>query len=122
MESAEMNQPDASDPLETMLHEATPRIADDGFSARVMVAVDTGRRRARIRLASMIVGGATGLVVAAGAGAFGPGAAHVSTNLQRSFAEVAALAANPAVVVAALIIIAALIYVFRSNASDASAR
>lgn len=122
MEPANLDHPGAGDPLDKLLREATPRIEDRGFSTGVMAAVDADRQRARFRLWFMLAGGATGLAVAAAAGAFGSGMADVSADLQRSFADVAALAANPAVAIAGVIIVAALIYVFRRHESDASLR
>jgi hypothetical protein len=122
MEPANLNHRGSGDPLEQFLREPPPRIADHGFSTRVMAAVDVSRRRTRMRLALMIIGAAAGVAVAAAAGAFGPGAAHVSTDLQRSLAELAALAANPHVVVAGFVIIAAVVYVFRGDKRDASAQ
>jgi hypothetical protein len=122
MEPAPVNPPEADDPLETFLRDATPRVADHGFSTRVMVALDADRRRARIRLCSMVIGGATGLAIATAAGAFGADTAHVFGDLQRSFSEIAGLAANPSVMIAAFVIIAALIYVFRRGESDLTSR
>jgi hypothetical protein len=122
MEPASVNPPEADDPLETLLREATPRIPDHGFSSRVMAAVDVDRRRARIRLCSMLVGGATGLGIATAAGAFGVDTAHAFSDLQRSFFEIASLAANPSVMIATIVIVAALIYVFRRGESDLRSR
>ena len=121
MEPAPVNRSDADDRLETLLRD-TPRIADHGFSARVMAAVDADRRRARIRVCSMLIGGATGLGIATAAGAFGAGTAHLFSDLQRSFSEIATLAANPSVMIAAFLIGAALIYVFRRGESDLPSR
>ena len=120
MEPANLNHSDGPDSLERLLRDAAPRIADRGFSADVMAAVDTGRRRARVRRYAILAGGATGVIVAAAAGAFDTGIANLSTDLQRSFSELAALAVNPAVLIAALCIAAALVYVFRPGARDRS--
>lgn len=122
MESANLDRSGSGDPLDQLLREARPRIADDGFSTHVMAAVDARRRFARLRFCLMVAGGALGFAIAAAAGAFGPGATHVSADLQRNFSDLAAVAAKPSVIIAAIVIAAALVYVFRRNARDPAAR
>lgn len=122
MEPANLDRSGPGDPLEQLLREAQPRIADRGFSHQVMAAVDARRRRARLRLGLMLTGGATGLAVAAAAGAFGPSAVPASADLQQSILDLMTVAGNPSVMIASLVIVAALVYVFRRNESDVSSR
>lgn len=122
MEPTNVNPTGADDALESLLRDSAPAIADHGFSTLVMTAVDADGRRARMRLVAIVIGGAAGAAVAAAAGAFGGQSAQLAEDLQRSFADVAALAANPAVMTAALLIAAALVHVFRRNEGDAATR
>lgn len=113
MEPANVNAPGPEDPIESLLAEAQPHIADDGFSLRVIAALETDRRRARFRRHAILLGGLTGLAVAAAGGAFSATAVDSQTGLDRSLTDLATIAANPAIALSAALIVASLIYVFR---------
>ena len=59
-----MNPPDTNDPLETLLREQNPYLEDNGFTARVVAALPSRRRRDWLRPSVLLGATAVGYVLA----------------------------------------------------------
>lgn len=114
--------PDPDDELDALLRAAIPPLGDDGFSARVVARLPAARRRDRSRGWLAAAGAALGVVIAIAGGASGAAVRVGVSDIQRSFAEVCALAVDPWVPFTLVVIAASLIYTLRRREAGPSFR
>lgn len=117
MEPAELNPPEDDPRLEAWLRQPVAKLADDGFSARVIAALPPAREPRRVRGFRPLVC-AIGALVGAGVARFGLDSSTWTENwipLETSLAPLRATLTDPASLPTLAVTAVALLYALRPD-------